>query len=103
MSKNAKTKNKIKRDAAKRARKAAKQLQYQKWAEQGKNTKSKRFMSRVKSIRCSTVSHPYGRCGNPACDKCFETNFNQFISKGKPKGMPQWMYLRWTKTQALRP
>lgn len=102
MGKNAKTQNKNKRDKEKRARKAARQAQYQKWAEQGQNTKSKRFVQKQKSKKCSTVSHPSGRCGNTGCKQCFGVNFNRFLSKGEPKNMPQWMWKKWQKSSEQR-
>ena len=45
----------------------------------------------------STVSHPNGPCGNPGCKKCFPVNFRQFLVKGQPKNMPQWMWQMWNE------
>jgi len=102
MSKKAKKAAKNKRLAAKRAAKAAQKARYQKYAELGQNTKSKRSRTRVKKT-ANMTSHPDGRCGNPACEKCFGVRFGGWLDKTKRKllpGHPHRLWLRWTQAQA---
>jgi hypothetical protein len=94
MGKKAKAKGKEKRKAAKRAVKAAKKKQYQKFAELGKNKKSKRFRARKKKT-ARKVDHPNGPCGNPGCEKCHSIKFKNFLRDGKPHRMRQKMWLKW--------
>lgn len=100
MSKKSKKAARNKRLLAKRAKKAAQKARYQKFAEMGKNTKSKRFRAKGKKT-ARKKDHPNGPCGNVGCIKCFGINFKPFLEKGKPKGMPQWMYIRWKKIGPL--
>ena len=97
MSKKCKAQGSEKRLKEKRNRKAVMQAQYQKFKEQGKNTKSKRSKRKASKAKSgiTNINHPNGRCGNPGCIKCFGINFNPFLYKGKPLGMPCWMYLKW--------
>jgi len=100
MSKKCKSASKEKRKAMKRARKAAMQAKYQAFREAGKNSKSKRCLLRGKKRKTARqVDHPYGKCGNPGCIKCFGIHFKPFLLKGKPHRMPHWMYLQWKKLE----
>ena len=103
MSKSAKTAAKKKRFEQKKARRAAMQATYQKYAEQGKNTKSKRNRSKNAGSIVRTTSHPDGQCGNPACTKCFGYTFSRlFFENGIPVGMPQKMYIKWKEQKNVR-
>lgn len=97
MSKVSKTKAKKKRHDQKRARKAAQQALYESYKAQGINTKSKRsrksFKSKAKGV--STISHPYGKCGNNGCIKCSGVYMKPFLKSKKPYQMPGWMYRLW--------
>jgi len=101
MSKKSKASSSAKRLAQKRARKAAMQAQYQKYAEMGKNQKSKRNRSKNARKGITTVSHPYGKCGNPGCTKCFGINFNPFLEGKVPVGMPPRMYSKWKEQRSV--
>jgi hypothetical protein len=69
MSKKAKAKAKQDRLKKKRGKKAAMQAQYEQWARDGQNKKSKRF--RKKKGARTRVKHATAYCGNLACPKCF--------------------------------
>jgi hypothetical protein len=98
LSKKSKTKSKERRRKDKAARKAAQRAKYEGFMKAGKNTKSKRAVQSARKRRGITcISHPDGKCGNPGCTKCFGVHFRPFLSKGKPKGMPHWMWMRWDK------
>lgn len=99
MSKKSKTKSKERRKREKATRKAAQRARYEAYMRAGQNSKSKRsrISSKKKPRGPSTISHPDGRCGNVGCTKCFGVHFKPFLVKGQPKGMPQWMWLRWQK------
>lgn len=45
----------------------------------------------------TSVSHPFGKCGNIGCKKCFGVYYKPWLSKGKPRNMPHWMWLRWVE------
>lgn len=71
MSKKSKSQAKDKRAAMKRSRKALQKAQYETWARDGQNKKSKRVRlasGRVKSIKLH--NHPNGACGNLGCISC---------------------------------
>lgn len=71
MGKIARSKRKIKKAAAKRARKTANQEKYIAWAKAGENKKSKRFRGNRKKKRLvSRIPHPTP-CGNFGCIKCY--------------------------------
>lgn len=98
MSKSSKTQSKMRRLKEKRARKAAMRLRYEKYRESGQNSKSKRAKKAIMKM-AKTVDHPDGKCGNPACQKCFKISFKPFLKGGKPHKMPQWMYNKWLESQ----
>lgn len=102
MSKKAKKVAKNKRLTAKRAKKAAQKARYQKYAELGQNTKSKRNR-RGGAKTAKMIDHPNGRCGNPACEKCFGVRFGGWLNKAKNKllpGHPHRLWLKWNQAQA---
>lgn len=70
MSKASKTKTKLKRLAAKRARKASKQAEYESYKRAGQNKKSKRFRKGQKAKVVRSKIHPID-CGNPGCIRCY--------------------------------
>lgn len=61
MGKNGKTQRALKRASEKRARKAANQAQYQKWAEDGRNSKSLRFRRKSSEVSKIRVKNPDAR------------------------------------------
>jgi len=97
MSKTAKAKSKQERLKQKRAKRNAMQALYQSYRDRGETKGSRR--GRKKSAKkvnaVSTISHSGGKCGNVGCKKCNPRaiNFDGFIVNGRPKGMPQWMWL----------
>lgn len=94
MSKKSKNKSKERRKKEKSSRKALQSATYAKYRDQGINNKSKRFKS--KSIKkVNFESHPDGPCGNTGCNKCFGVRFHLYVSRGKPRFMPPWMWLMW--------
>lgn len=95
MSKKSKNKAKIKRRNEKAARKAAQKARYESYMKTGTNRKSKRSQRKDGQVNVSTVSHPFGQCGNPGCMRCYGVHFKPFLKNGKPSNMPQWMWLRW--------
>ena len=96
MSKKSKSKAKDKRKAEKRARKQAMKAKYQAFRDASKNTKSRRFLVSNKKGRSARIQdHPLGKCGNPGCIKCYGVSYRNFLVKGKPYRMPNWMYQRW--------
>ena len=97
MSKNSKTKSKERRKKEKAARKSIMRARYEGFIKAGKNTKSKRSQRIKKKSSGRARSHPLGRCGNPGCIECYGVCYRPFLKKGEPKGMPQWMWLRWGK------
>jgi hypothetical protein len=96
MSKKSKKKAKLKRRSDKAARKAAQRARYEGYMKAGTNKKSKRSQRKGKSKTGRSGSHPFGECGNPGCIKCYGIHFRGFLKNGKPHGMPQWMWMRWT-------
>lgn len=64
----ARLRGKEKRKADKKARRESMKLQYQAWAQDGKNNKSKRSMR--KGAKSRYFDHPQGKCGNIGCSKC---------------------------------
>lgn len=102
MSKKAKKAAKNKRLVAKRQKKQAQKDRYKKYAELGQNTKSKRARRKGQKTARMT-SHPDGRCGNPACEKCFGVRFGGWLNEAKNAllpGHPHRLWLRWTQAQA---
>lgn len=88
MSKKTKAAGKKKRLEERRKAKAAR---YAKHKERVNKSRVRR-----KAKAPSVISHPNGRCGNPACEKCFGITFSRlFFRNGKPHGMPQKMYMKW--------
>lgn len=84
MSKKAKSQAKDKRRSLKRSRKAAQRTQYESWAREGQNKKSKR--NRIANGRARTVrlrSHPDGACGNLGCLKCNKSFNNPWMVSTK--------------------
>lgn len=80
MSKKTKSQAKEKRRSLKRSRKAAQRAQYESWAREGQNKKSKR--NRLANGRARTVrlrSHVDGECGNLGCLKCNESLNNPWL------------------------
>jgi len=71
MSKKAKSENKKRRLAMKRARKATNQARYDALREAGANSKSKRFIKRMKRKLIGKHNHPQIPCGNPGCISCY--------------------------------
>jgi len=100
MSKKSKAGGKEKRLKEKRIRKATMQAKYKKFAELGQNTKSKRSVKGKRGRTARIQDHPHGKCGNPACNKCFDIHFGPFLIKGNPRGMPQHMFLKWRELNA---
>jgi len=96
MSKKSKKKAQLKRRNEKAARKAAQRARYESYMRSGSNTKSKRSQRNGKKKSGRARNHPFGDCGNPGCRKCYGIHFRPFLNKGKPQGMPQWMWLRWS-------
>lgn len=71
MSKKSKAASKDKRKKAKSNRKSAQKAQYELWAKEGNNKKSKRnrlASKRVGGIRVRRHPDPY--CGNLGCERC---------------------------------
>lgn len=98
--KKARAANREHRLEVKRAKKAANQVKYLRWKEEGKNQKSKRFTGSAKkrqSVR--VVSHPTGPCGNIGCLRCNPENYHPFLKNGKPQGMSSAMYNRWVASK----
>lgn len=63
---------------------------------------SKKTKKKAKKQIC-VISHPNGRCGNPACEKCFGIRFSKlFFRDGKPFGMSQKMYIKWKEQQCAQ-
>lgn len=88
---------KEKRKKEKKAQKDAMRALYASYRDS--KTNSKRHSRRVKKTKKKAhnmISHPDGECGNVGCRKCFPPNFNKFMKNGKPRGMPQWMYIEWS-------
>jgi len=97
MSKKSKAKSAEKRKKAKRARKKANQEKYQRWAEEGVNTKSKRA-SKNKRKGPRPRLHETSNCGNPGCMRCSGLFLKPFIdAEAKPVNMPQWVYNKYMK------
>lgn len=72
MSKSAKAAAKLRRSSFKRARKDARQKQYESWTAAGQNKKSKR--NRLNSKRANgltTRKHADSYCGSIGCQKCW--------------------------------
>lgn len=79
MSKKAKNNAKRENLKRKRAKKAANTAQYQSWAREGENTKSKRAKSKAKKNRLvNTISHKDGDCGNIGCRRCNIKNHHKW-------------------------
>jgi len=74
MSKKAKNASKLRRLMAKRSRKTANKSRWQKMAEMGENSFSKRFKrNNSKNKKVNAISHDgVANCGNPACRRCFK-------------------------------
>lgn len=71
MSKKSKSQAKDKRRAMKRSRKASQKAQYEAWAREGQNKKSKRVRLAFGRVRAGRArSHPDGDCGNLGCIRC---------------------------------
>lgn len=72
MSKKAKAAARLKRLSQKRAKKAANKARWREMARIGENTKSDRYVKRLKKNKITnTVSHKDGPCGNIACAMCY--------------------------------
>jgi len=71
MSKKSKAKAKVKRLMAKRARKTAKQAQYEAYKKAGQNNKSKRFVKKSGTRKIRNKNHAISFCGNIGCERCF--------------------------------
>jgi hypothetical protein len=100
MSKKSRKTAKAKRLREKRARRMKMQALYDSYREKGMNTKSKRARKSIsKGKTLSAIPHTW-KCGNTGCTKCFPVSFKSFLVNGEPKGMPQWMWLRWRKQAA---
>lgn len=71
MSKKSKSQAKDKRRSMKRSRKAAQRTQYESWARDGQNKKSKRVRLASGRVRgAKPRNHPNGDCGNSGCIRC---------------------------------
>ena len=79
MSKKSKAKAKLKRLAVKRARKAARQAQYEAYKKAGQNQKSKRFRKGQSKKKTRNKRHPTDYCGNLACVRCFPEYNNPWL------------------------
>lgn len=97
MSKASKAKVKERRQKEKHAKKQAKIALYESYRKQGINSKSKRFRNKNAQKKLATsIDHPYGKCGNHGCIKCYGLNFKPFLNRlGRPVNMSQWMWLKW--------
>lgn len=52
--------------------KAAQTAKYEAYRDSGKNSKSKRFLTKIKDhSKMRAHTHPHGHCGNIGCKKCF--------------------------------
>lgn len=80
MSKNARARNKTRRDDIKKARKAARKSLYAKYGAEGRLKGTKRARSKNKLVKTKDV-HPI-ICGNPGCKKCYP-QFQKIIIKIK--------------------
>ena len=98
MSKASKIRSAEERRKIKFARKRRKRELYFKYGEEGKSKSSKRFISKKRKFAKNT-SHKDGKCGNPACRKCFGINFHNFIKNGIAKNMPNWMWSEYIANQ----
>jgi len=94
----AKTKHKEKRKKEKQSKKLAKKALYESYKNQGANTKSKRFQKTQKGKSLTTfIKHPFRPCGNFGCIMCYGIDYKPFLTKkGIPRGMPQWLYMKWS-------
>jgi len=55
----------------KASEKSAQRAKYESYRDSGKNSKSKRFLSKVKDYsKMRAHTHPHGHCGNIGCKKC---------------------------------
>ena len=71
MSKKSKKQAQGRRLSMKRARKDSAQKQYQQWAAEGANKKSKRNrLNKKRAISLTTKKHGAASCGNHGCEKC---------------------------------
>jgi hypothetical protein len=95
MSKASKSKKREERKQEKYAAKRKKREMYFQYAKEGRKKGSKRFRSKIIKI-VKNILHKDGKCGNPACQKCYRINFYSFIKKGKTVGMPHWIWLRYS-------
>lgn len=97
MSKTSKKATKKKNMAAKRARKDAQRARYKKFAEMDQNKKSKRSTSKKRKTAMMT-NHPFGKCGNIGCEKCFGVRFGPWLDETGTKllpGHPHHIWLKW--------
>lgn len=84
MSKKSKNAAKIKRLSMKRSAKESQRRQYESWAQEGKNSLSKRAkLSNQRSKGMTTNRHLVSFCGNYGCIHCFpELNHSSYALKG---------------------
>ena len=82
MSKKAKENSKLKRLNQKRARKAARQAQYEAYRKAGQNKKSKRCRKNAKGGTVRSNRHAVAFCGNLGCFKC-HPKFNNPLTASK--------------------
>lgn len=82
MSKKSKKATKEKNLQRKRAIKAANKARYQQMARDGQNSKSKRARAGNKrGKKVLTIDHLNGKCGNPACRKCYPLMVRDITTK----------------------
>ncbi len=67
--------------------KAAERAKYESYRDSGRNSKSKRFLSKVKDYsKMRARTHPHGKCGNIGCKTCFP-NYNNPALLENVKGL----------------
>lgn len=81
MSKSSKAISKQKNLNKKRSIKASNRAKYERWKQDGENTKSTRAVRKAKGKKSPNKNkHLIAHCGNPACNKCFTTTDKGRIS-----------------------
>jgi len=82
--------------AKKRTLKEARRALYRRFADEGRNQKSKRNSLKTKRVQTiAGLDHPDGACGNIACTKCFERSYKGFLRDGQPHNMPHKVWVHW--------
>ena len=98
MSKKAKSAAREYRRRMKLARKQQARAEYERLRDEGRNSKSKRFVLRGKRTARSRRlnGHSPSPCGNVGCERCSGVTFSSiFFRDGEPHRMPPKMYQKW--------